>query len=557
MTFEELKAKNSIVDVAVRLGLVRTAKETTQNFKCFYHEDRHPSCVLMPSVNRYKCQSCGKGGDVIDLVQNQCGLNSPFEAAKWLDPTFGEDDWENETPSSWDKAHPFSEEVKKQYKYEIGEDEIRFEIPGYGTKIRYFGKKRKENGKYCNPIGSAENFVFITCPEQQIQFVVEGEADALVLTSQTGYSAATKTTGVGSAIGLVERLVGKDIYIVTDNDRPGKKYAEEIITAIPSAKLVTLPTGVKDISEYFFRNYSDDDFDKLVLSATQPEPPELVVATGYKSLDKVLCGFHSGGLGLFAGEEKSGKTSFVLSLAAHLVELGYKVVYVSTELTRYEVDRYLDTLTGENNWSQKHPDFEFYDLEKLPTLEDHLKLVQDKAMFGIRVFIIDNITSYRDEIVLGKTEWERIAIAGDKYRRLAKKYGLIMIAVIHLNRGTTLREIPLKVKQMIKENVPDQIFDESISVFRRPDVEDIKGGSGMRSQTIFQLLLWRPYQSFNLPKLNKLCAVIVANNRYGPTGDVLFNFDGATKKFTEVEIEVSTEKSNEPYQENISDVEQI
>ena len=110
-----------------------------------------------------------------------------------------------------------------------------------------------------------------------------------------------------------------------------------------------------------------------------------------------------------------------------------------------------------------------------------------------------------------------------------------MLAVIHLNRGTVLREIPTRIKELIEKNEPGRIFDESVAVFRKPDADDVKGGSGMRSQTQGLILLWRPFQSFYSPKLNKLCSVIVASNRYGPTsGDVRFTFDGANKRFVEV-----------------------
>ncbi len=40
----------------------------------FGHEDKTPSMKYYPKTNRFKCFSCGKGGDVVDLVQHQTGL---------------------------------------------------------------------------------------------------------------------------------------------------------------------------------------------------------------------------------------------------------------------------------------------------------------------------------------------------------------------------------------------------------------------------------------------------------------------------------------------------
>ena len=51
--------------------------------------------------------------------------------------------------------------------------------------------------------------------------------------------------------------------------------------------------------------------------------------------------------------------------------------------------------------------------------------------------------------------------------------------------------------------------------------------------------------------------LIVENNRYGPTGEVRLNFDGATKKFEEVELTPTEKDDDKPYQSEFSNMEQI
>lgn len=262
---------------------------------------------------------------------------------------------------------------------------------------------------------------------------------------------------------------------------------------------------------------------------------QVIVNTGFLVLDKILTGFHSGGVYIIAGEEKSGKSSLALNFVKYFVESGYAVYFASTELRSGEVDGYLDTISGTECWRKTNPGLTIQDIGT-GTLARHLGMIrQEVANCDTKIVVVDNLTSYRDQDDLGGKEWERISQAGDSYRRLAKELDVLLLMVLHLNQGTRLNEVPKSVKDLIQLNNAAGIFDESVSVYRCPTKDDLKGGSGFRSQTFGQLLLWRPYQGFNSYELNKLSCVIVENNRYGPTGKVRFDFDGKTKKFTEVE----------------------
>ena len=88
MKYDELNLQKirevPIFDVCSKLGINlygmgKLAKRAT----CWYHDDKHPSMHVNKKKNIYKCFVCGKGGDVIRLVQDYD--NKTFvEACEWL-----------------------------------------------------------------------------------------------------------------------------------------------------------------------------------------------------------------------------------------------------------------------------------------------------------------------------------------------------------------------------------------------------------------------------------------------------------------------------------------
>ena len=74
----------AIFDVCSKLGIsLYGMGELTKRAKCWYHDDKHPSMHVNNKRNIFKCFVCGKGGDVIRLVQDYKNL-SFVEACDWL-----------------------------------------------------------------------------------------------------------------------------------------------------------------------------------------------------------------------------------------------------------------------------------------------------------------------------------------------------------------------------------------------------------------------------------------------------------------------------------------
>jgi len=73
-----------IFDVCTKLGITLYGLgKLTRRAKCWYHNDTHPSMHINKQKNIYKCFVCGKGGDVIRLVQDYENLTFN-DACAWL-----------------------------------------------------------------------------------------------------------------------------------------------------------------------------------------------------------------------------------------------------------------------------------------------------------------------------------------------------------------------------------------------------------------------------------------------------------------------------------------
>lgn len=73
-----------IFEVCTKLGITLYGMgKLTRRAKCWYHNDTHPSMHINKRRNIYKCFVCGKGGGVIQLVQDYNDLTFP-EACDWL-----------------------------------------------------------------------------------------------------------------------------------------------------------------------------------------------------------------------------------------------------------------------------------------------------------------------------------------------------------------------------------------------------------------------------------------------------------------------------------------
>ena len=103
-------------------------------------------------------------------------------------------------------------------------------------------------------------------------FIPEGEKDVDTLTKR-GYTALTYGGSGDWQSEFATLFKGAEVYILADNDEPGRKVANTILTDLKgiakSAKvIVPVPDISKaDISDYFAAGHSNEDFERLIHSA--------------------------------------------------------------------------------------------------------------------------------------------------------------------------------------------------------------------------------------------------------------------------------------------------
>lgn len=283
----------------------------------------------------------GEGGDVFGLWAAVHGLNSQRDfgeilrgAAKWLGlepeaakpkPRRREDDRLGAPTDRWDYRDADGQLIACVYRYDLpdGEKEFRpWDVVARKTRM-------PEPRPLYNLPGIKDATEVV---------LVEGEKCADALISQ-GIPA---TTAMGGASAPVDKtdwtpLTGKHVLIWPDNDEPGRKYARTAIAVLQTAIAVTtailLPPEDKskgwdaadavaegiDVAEFIrtaekvtetthepdlipafsYGHYLDDD---------SPTPPDLIAP-------RVLT---PGGMLVFGGAPKVGKSDFLLSMLAHM-----------------------------------------------------------------------------------------------------------------------------------------------------------------------------------------------------------------------------------------------
>ena len=264
-----------ILDVAQRLALINSftpgniTRAGCYNKTAHKNGDRNPSLNLMPDANRYECKGCPEKGDVIDLVQKvkNIGFN---EAMEWLDPGFSQlrSASTKIDPATYLQNRKITEETARKFGLRMQKGCVVIPLPNGGEKYRWI--YRTEN-KYTFKKGTKHCLYKTSDPINNVVFIVEGELDAVLLHQETQQAVWTTTGGVEtfykSWLPDFDSLT--KIYICYDNDEAGKRGALRAAQTLGTSRCfdISLPTGIKDITEYFQNGHSKEEFVQLVTQA--------------------------------------------------------------------------------------------------------------------------------------------------------------------------------------------------------------------------------------------------------------------------------------------------
>lgn len=164
----------------------------------------------------------------------------------------------------------------------------------------------------------------------------EGEPDAAKL-KQSGIPAVTFPSGVASVSSIAPEYLAlfsnKTVYVTLDTDQAGQQAVPKLVKTLEEAgafvKILSLPSSVKDVCEYF-ADHTIEDFYSLMQSSQSSEDITLstfseqypilstkeFINNEYPSpvwlVDSLI---RMDGISLIVGESGTGKTIFTLSLA--------------------------------------------------------------------------------------------------------------------------------------------------------------------------------------------------------------------------------------------------
>jgi replicative DNA helicase len=236
------------------------------------------------------------------------------------------------------------------------------------------------------------------------------------------------------------------------------------------------------------------------------------VPTGYKTLDQWLRGgIRPGEIMVVGGRPGQGKTALGVNIGIRAASLGYPVAMLSIEMSETEIARRMrayygcpmnatqqDEMVSEQaNERLNGLPFKIVDLSsgRLSDIQSHVRTLARRD--GVRMFVLD----YLQLVKAGKNggeEYQRITLASQAMKQMAREYGVAMLVLAQVNREGGKRE--------------------------KPTMNDLKG-SGSIEQDADQILLIHNPQGCDAPEL------ILAKHRNGRTGRIAVTYAAVHTRF--------------------------
>jgi replicative DNA helicase len=259
------------------------------------------------------------------------------------------------------------------------------------------------------------------------------------------------------------------------------------------------------------------------------------IATGYKSIDKILSGFQPSDLIIMAARPSMGKTALALSIAQKVADRGKTVGIFSLEMSKEQlVDRLFCSILKVDSWKLQHGQLTDSDFARMGEAMDKL----NKAP----IFIDDSVGM-------------SIAQLKAKARRLQMEHGLDLIILDYLqlmstgnpayqvNRVQEISEISRSLKALGRElRVPIIALSQlSRAVELRnpkiPQLSDLRESGAIEQDADVVMMLYRKdYYEENLTEDEiGVTEVFIRKHRNGPTGKADLRFDKTQMRFYDIE----------------------
>lgn len=317
--------------------------------RCPAHDDKKPSLSV----------GVGEDGRVLLCCQTGCDTQSIVDAmGLTMNDLF---------PPNGNEAKSRSDEwdVVATYTYHDAEGKPVFKVRR--TKGKQFPQYHPESGQWKTGRGGAP-YVLYHLPQLlagmrdgRSVFLVEGEKDVRNL-ERLGFVATCNPAGAGKwRSDYTETLKGATVFVIPDNDEPGRKHAETVLESLKGkadARLLELPNLPEkgDVSDWIAAGGTAEQFEKLCAGTGRKsvgcsafeamylcfedigrrergEIKGLPWPREWSLLGEKLGLIEPGTFTVVAARPSVGKTIFASQLQAWLCDQGHRIYYVTRELT--------------------------------------------------------------------------------------------------------------------------------------------------------------------------------------------------------------------------------
>jgi len=251
-----------------------------------------------------------------------------------------------------------------------------------------------------------------------------------------------------------------------------------------------------------------------------------MIKSGWSNIDKFGGGFTRGEISIVGGRPGHGKTTFLVNLAANLVQNGYKVMLFNRELPITEVvKKFICLESGKLSYRMvRNSDFSASDIEELARVDKRLRKLYASNKFQMFDKIRDfdgtalEVRKFAPDIILDdyiqliqpskqimerRLQLERIC---NDYKWLAKTHNCVVILASQLNRAVEYRGTKTAEPQL-------------------SDLAESGAIEQVAENVFFTHYQWKLNQDKKQNSPNKL-KLIAGKVRYGETGSIMMGYDG-------------------------------
>ena len=280
------------------------------------------------------------------------------------------------------------------------------------------------------------------------------------------------------------------------------------------------------------RENETEDYIQAVIENLFDDKPKELITTGFDGMDRFMQGFESGQLNIIAARPSVGKTGFALNMMWNIARLGYSTTFFSLETPGEGIIRrivsnisnvQINAFKTPQNITNEETSRVLSGLDLISKQLDNFRIVtkagttpQDVRSDAINnrdrkhVIFIDYLQLMESDVNYGDRQVEVGKISRD-LKKIALETGCIIIALSQLSRGVEQRQN------------------------KRPMMSDLRESGAIEQDANMIMFLYRDdyYDRDAVDEENGISSVecIIAKNRDGQTGTVLFNYFRPTQKF--------------------------